>query len=574
MHKAGQISQTTIEIIIVIGIVIMINVLGQFFYSRLDLTDDQRYTLADSSKRVVSELEERLYLKVYLTTDLPPEYQAVKERLTDLLEEYSASGSTNFVVQYIDPDDLEEEDRAALELKGIVEQIYQTRGADAYGERRAYFDVEIEYVGVSEVIPTIPQQQNLEYEITSAIIKLTSESQPTVGFLTGHGELSREQEFSGLSEYIADILLVQDVDISSGRHIPDNIDVLVIARPMTEYTEREQYVIDQFVMKGGRLVFFSTGVEMDQMSSQAVFRQVPLDNLLAAYGVKINNDLVVDPEFNYKVAIQAQGGFRILKYGLFPLVMEQLDGFPSGSPATRGIGALAFLNISSIDVLYDVVPDETEVMELIKTSESSYRYDAPINLDPTQDFALLGGDDVTRELVGVQLNGIFTSAFAGQSIPAIPGNPNIPDSLPEIDSEPMIETSESTSVVVIGSGDFFSQGHSQTLDQMRNFNGFRPSNEVFVINLLETLSMGDELIDIRTRSVTPRPLNPELTAGEMNGMKFWAYVFVPLGIIILGIGRFYLKSQRKRLMAAYLQADASEKKSVTGITKDKGGEDE
>ena len=574
MHKAGQISQATIEIIIVIGIVILLNVLGQFFYTRLDLTDDKRFTLAASSKQIVSSLPERLYLKVYLTTDLPPEYQTAKEHLTDLLEEYTASANTNFIVQYIDPKDLSDDERSALEQKGIVEQVYQTRGADVYGERKAYFDIEIDYLETFKVIPTIPDKQNLEYEITSAIIKLTSEDQPTIGFLTGHGELSREQEFKGLSDAIAELIQVQDVDITNGRKIGDNIDVLVIARPTTDLSEREKYVIDQFIMRGGRLVYMSSGVQPDQMGNQATLMQVPMDDLLSNYGVKINNDLVVDPEYSFNIAIQVQGGYRVVKYGLFPVILEQLGGFPSGSPATRGIGALAFWNISSLDVLYDVVPEETEVMELIKTSDSSFTYPAPVNLDPSQDFASLAGSEKTRKLVGVQLNGVFKSAFAGKPIPALPADPNNPTAIPEVDTDPTIESSEHTSIVVIGNGDFISEQHSKALDQLKNFNGFRPSDEVFFFNLIESLSMGDELIDIRNRAITPRPLNPGLKPATMNAMKFWAYMFIPLLVIILGIARFYLKAQRKRMMAAYMKAEAHEK-SASGVkAKKKGGDDE
>jgi ABC-2 type transport system permease protein len=392
--------------------------------------------------------------------------------------------------------------------------------------------------------------ENLEYEITSAILKLISEETPTIGFLTGHGEMTTGDSLSTLAESLRELYTVQDVDLGTGRLIADNINTLVIAQPAMPFTERHQYVIDQFVMRGGKLVVMSNGIKFDQMTEQAQFQAFPLDSLLSNYGAKINNDLVADLAYNQNVPTGSMGGFRVYApYPLFPKISPP-DGFPSGSPATRGLDSLSLPFVSSLTLLYDRIADETEVIELAKSSVQSYSYPVPVDLSPRQQFNPPGGEsDLKKQLVAVQLKGVFTSAFAGQAVPAFDPDPSAPEgAMPEMDTEPMMTTSQPTSVVVIGNANFVDNNWMQA-----------PGNGVFIQNLMETLNIGEKLIDIRSRTVTNRPLNPELTPAEKNRARFWGYIFVPVLVTVLGVGRFYLKAQRKKLMAAIHQAEQKQK---------------
>ncbi len=426
-------------------------------------------------------------------------------------------------------------------MKGIQEIPIQIRESDELTYRNVYFALEIEYLDKYEVIPDVPFVQNLEYDITSSVLKLISEETPTIGFLTGHGEMSTSTNYTQLAEILKELYNVQDVDLGNGRKIQDNINTLIIAQPTEPYSERHRYVIDQFVMRGGKLVVLASGVQMDQMSEQAQFLAFPLESLMAAYGIKVNNDLIADLAFNWKVQGGNMGGFRVLvDYPLFP-VITQPEGFPSDSPVTRGLDSMIIPFASSVDLLYDKISDETEILELAKTSEHSFSYPVPVNLSTQQDFAAFG-TDLKKQLAIVQLNGVFTSAFQGQPVPAMDSVD--PEALPEMDDEPMLTTSQSTSIVFAGNATFIDDN---TLGA--------PGNGVFIQNLIEALNIGDKLIDIRTRTVTSRPLNPDLTTSQKNGFKFWGYVFVPLLVTVIGIARFYVKGQRKKLLAAIYQAE-------------------
>lgn len=549
MRRVGHLSQTTIEIIIIAGIVIVLNIIGQYYYSRFDLTKEKQFTLAKSSKEIVSDLPDRVLIKVYVSSDLPPDVQKEEQRLIDILEEYRAAASAHLNIQIVRTDDMDEKELSAIEAKGIQKGQYRASKEEEAILKNFYMGIEISYLDKREVIGFTPEVQNLEYAITSSILKLITTDTPTVGFLTGHGEGSINDQYSEISERLKEICNVQEVDLGTGRKINENIDTLVIIKPTQPITERHRYVIDQFVMRGGKLVYLQVGYKVNQMNGQAEMQIDPLDSLISAYGAKINNDLAVDLNYNLPVPAGSMGGIPIhVPYPLIPIISPP-DGFPSDSPATRGLGRLILPWTSSIQLLYDKLPKETQIMELAKTSKESYSHPVPLDLSPQQKFMPPGGkSDLKSQLVAVQLNGEFKSAFEGKPVPALDPDPNAPEgTLPELDTEPIITKSPVTSIVVIANTDFI---ENQAIKNL-------PGNDVFFVNLIESLNIGEKLINIRSRTVVNRPLDPDLTIAEKNGLRFWGYMAMPILVTIIGLGRFYLKAQRKRILQATIYSEKS-----------------
>ncbi len=201
MQKAGQISQTTIEIIIVIAIIIVANIIGQYYYARADLTRDKQFTLASSSREIVATLEEYVHIKAYISPDLPTQLQQEETELKDLLEEYLAAGNTRLTVQFINPRDLSDEELQTLAQRGINKYQVPLSEADRLSLNEIYFALEIDYIGEHAVLPFVPNEQNLEYEITSSILRLTADELNTIGFLTGHGEYGINMQGQGQAPY-------------------------------------------------------------------------------------------------------------------------------------------------------------------------------------------------------------------------------------------------------------------------------------------------------------------------------------------------------------------------------------
>ncbi|HEX9744262.1 MAG TPA: GldG family protein [bacterium] len=557
MQKAGQISSTTVEVIVVLGIVILVNILGGFYYGRMDLTKNKDFTLASSSKEVVSDLPDIVRITVYISKDLPPILQTYKQRTIDLLDEYRANGSSRLIIQYIDPDDLSEEEQQSINALGIQKQPWRIWEAEQQISVDRYFGIEISYGEKHEVIETVPMVANLEYEITSAVVKLISDELPTIAFLNGHGESTSENQFTTLATVLKELYSVRDIDLGTGRKIDDNVDTLIIAGPTQTIPERHQYVIDQFLMRGGKLVLMTSGAQLDQMAQQtqqmpqATFFMSPLNDLLTAYGIKVNNDLIADVDYNERIPVGNMGPIQITEaFPLFPRIVAGGGGFPSESPVTRGLDTTCSMPFtSSITFLFDKIKEGTEDIVLARSSEKSYSYPVPVSLDYKQTWLPPGGESQFKyQNAAVQLIGNFDSAFAGQPIPALlpqnEGGPATPD------TDPMIQTTQvPTSITVFGNAQFIDDNWIQA-----------QGNGVFFQNLIESLNLGEALIDIRSREIASNPLKPDMTTGEMNAYKFQGYILVPVLFTLFGVTRFYFKGQRKRLMQQYLSEQEKGKK--------------
>jgi len=570
MRKTEAISKTTIETIIIIGIVIVLNILGQYFYSRADLTEDKIYTLADASKSIVQDLTDIVQMNVYISSDLPPEVQPIEQSVRDLLDEYRAEGSSRLVINYINPDDLTEDEKLDLAAIGIEPRRYSSYTETGATVKVAYFDIELKSLGNTEVIPAVPAERNLEYKISSTILKLMSADTPTIGFLMSHGAMTyqtapmsnpyQQQQPSAPFEVIASetflgsLYNLEEVDITNGELIADHIDTLVIAQPASEFSEREKYVIDQFIMRGGNLIVMGNSIQMDQlgMTNMANAKPFPLNDLLEEYGVKINDDLVADANGFQQPCETRVEGFPVpvqvmQPYPLFPQIVPP-DGFPSESPITRGLDYMVLPFASSLQLLYDKIPDENPPYELIMSSPNAYQYPVPVNLACDQNWQPPGGeDDLKKQLIGVHLHQVFHSAFEGEAVPAYD---TAGDEAPRLDTNEMITESPETSIVVIGNATFITNEAAQGI----------MGNSVFFMNLIETLTIGDRLIDIRTRFIPGRQLKDReiLTPSVQGRMKFWGYMAVPIVIILVGTGRFYLKNQRKRLLQTLHEAEREE----------------
>ena len=317
---------------------------------------------------------------------------------------------------------------------------------------------------------------------------------------------------------------------------------LIVSGPTSSLTERAKYVIDQYVMSGGKLVVMEPGYKINQQSGQAEMQMDPLGNLLQSYGLKINTDVVCDLKDNLPIPAGNMGGMPVyMPYPPIPKIIPPY-GFPSDNAATRGLSALVIPWVSSIQLLYDKIPKDTKIDELAKTGQESFSHPVPVDLNPQKTFEPPGGKaDLKPQLVAVELTGVFNSAYAGQAVPAMDPKPGAAaDALPETDSEPMVTKSPATSIVVIGNSDFMG-------DKFEKLPG---DHEIFFMNLMEALNMGDKLISIRSRQTSERPLNGELKDANKNALRFWGFGAVPIVWTLFGLAMFYLKAQRKRLLQA------------------------
>jgi len=314
----NQKRQTIIRVILILGILVFLNIVGIRLFTRFDLTDTKMYTLSDASKNLVKNLEDKFLVKAYFTSELPSPYNNHKRYLQDQLDDYRAYGGGNFQYEFIDPKDKEDIEKEA-QAYGIPPVQVQVVKEDKMQIEKAYMGMVFLYGDKKEVLPVMQNTSNIEYEISSAMKKMTSTTLKKVGFLSGHDEIGMDK-IGRLKQMLEKQYQVMPVSLSSSQPIPSDYAVVVIAAPEKPFKSWEKYLLDQYLMKGGKVAFWLNKVKADLQSQMGQALQLDMDDMLESYGVRINTDLVRDVRC-VPVTVQQQMGFFTMQNQIpFPMI--------------------------------------------------------------------------------------------------------------------------------------------------------------------------------------------------------------------------------------------------------------
>ncbi|MBL1280970.1 MAG: Gldg family protein [Fluviicola sp.] len=316
-------------LVIVIVAIILVNIISSFVYKRYDMTADQRYSLANGTKEYLKDTESfttRLNLKIYLAGNLPAEIKMFRDAIEDKLLEFKEIAGNKIEYQFIDPKvGTEEEQRELNETiwangKGILpmDLVYMKDGAQS--QMMLWPGAIIEYGGSTvQSIQFLPGSNtgqpyqlnnmtaviqnsinNLEYMLVSSLRRATQDKKPRIAFLHGHGELTYA-ETQRVRALISPYYAVADITLNDSIDALNNLQGLIIPRPRTPFSNKDLYLIDQFVMKGGRLMCFLDELYLNEDSLRAKgethtsrYPALRIDKMLFDYGLKINDNLVMD----------------------------------------------------------------------------------------------------------------------------------------------------------------------------------------------------------------------------------------------------------------------------------------
>ena len=170
-----------------VGIVIVINILSEQFYVRLDLTADKSYTLSKATKNIIRSLEEPVTVTAYFTKDVPPQLLQARTDFKDLLVEYANIAKGNLVYEFIDPNKDQESEQKAMK-EGIMPNIVNVRERDQMTQKRVFLGAVLKMGNDKEIIPVIQSGTAMEYALSSALKKLSVTNKPLIGYLQGNGE--------------------------------------------------------------------------------------------------------------------------------------------------------------------------------------------------------------------------------------------------------------------------------------------------------------------------------------------------------------------------------------------------
>jgi len=527
-------------ILVVFGIVALVNFLSSRRFIRADLTEDKRYTISQSTKKVLDRLDDIVTIDAYFSRQ-PSRVAQIRQSVRDMLEEYRAF-SKNLQINFIDPAVEDEAEKQKLRFIGIPEVQVNVIEKDKAEVANVYMGIAVLYEDKKEVLPVVQTTANLEYDLTSAILKVTSEEVKTVGFLSGHDEMDVfDQAFGPLRQELSKQYDVRKIPIAAGKAIDADVATLIIAGPKKELTERAKYEIDQFIMRGGRALFLIDPILIQYEGLSVNPLKTGLNDLLEHYGVKLNDNLVLDVSMGQLTYSQ---GFMTVTtgYAYFIKVLKQYqyrtgetsEGLSTDSIITNQLESLTLPWASSIELL----PQEdasVEAIALAKTSRGGWTAQSPYNISPTNRQFQPPASMQQARTVAVSLSGTFKSFYVGKDIP--PAESDEAVTAQPAEEERVTKTdSEATQIVVVGNSQFLQQGQRD--------------GQLFFLNTVDWLTLGEELINIRSHGATNRPLK-EIAESEKFFLKFVSIAGVPLLVIAFGLVRFFLRRRAKRLVEAY-----------------------
>lgn len=530
-------SQSLTVLVIMLAILVVINLISIAHFGRLDLTEEKQYSLSDATKNTLKKLDDPLFVKVYFSQKLPPDLALVDQYVKDILAEYH-SLSGNLQVEFIDPakDTSTEEEVANLGIPSIEMQMLEK---DEFKVQKGYLGIALLYGDKKEIIPVVENTLNLEYDLTSAIKRLTAESLKKVAFLSGHQEHgivslpyndpSQQQtaDYTAIREALAKNYQVTAFDSTTGTPI-SGIDTLIVAGPKTEISAKEAYEIDQFIMNGGRVIFLLDQVQM-AAGLQAIPGKTGLEDMLKHYGVQINQDLVID-SINENVGFSSGQMQFYLPYPFWPKLTK--DNFDQQNPIMAKLQTISFPWVSSISTT-DI--SGIEIKSLATTSAKSSTVSQPFNLDPQQEFS---PTDLRKVPLVIEAKGKFSSFFADTGKPLSEDTKEGKDEVAfspssATDSEMLRESKDQSQILIVADSDFIAD------DYLQRF----PQNGVFFLNAVDYLTLDSDLINIRSKSVAERPIK-ETSDNAKTWIKIINIILIPLLIITLGVVKFYLRKKK------------------------------
>lgn len=524
-----------IKVAIIIGIIVVVNVIAKRVFTRVDLTKNNSYTLSPVSKDIVANLEDKMVIKAYFSNNLPPPYNNLRRQVQDILDDYRSYSKGNLNYEFLNPTSSGEGEGNELDQEaqkyGIQPVQIQAMDNDKLEVKRAYLGLVFLYNGKQETIPVVQSADNLEYEITSLIKKMTMTTKRKVGYLAGQGEPDYSK-LTQINSVLSDQYEVVPVDLKSSAELDPLMGCLIIMGPKIPFNESEKFKIDQFIMNGGNVAFFIDKITPNFQQQVVMGNEVKLnlDDLLFNYGIKLNTDLIRDLQCS-QVQVQSQIGFPIsLNYPFFP-VITNID---KGNPAFQNIKSVVLTFASSLDTSI-TASKNIKVNPLLTTSDRSgvMKDFFFLNLEQFQNMTKGSADTLFNKkgfMVGATYSGKFRSYYENKEMPADTAQGWLQYSEQRLNES----VRDNVKIITIGDGDFANEENKPPKE-----------NIVFFVNLVDYLMDDVGLAVIRTKVSSESPIE-ETSDSTKKFLKYFNLIFPPVLVLLIGLYKWNQRKQKKK----------------------------
>lgn len=570
------------SLVITLIIIVLTNIIGAFVYTRFDLTSEKRYTISDTSKDILKNLDDYVYFRVYLEGEFPAGFKKLRKETKEMLDEFRAY--SKFIdYEFINPSESNDaserqETYKILWQSGLnyyTETVQTNTGMQqimiwpgiimSYRENELAIDLLSGQSEQSQETVLNNSAQDLEYKLISAIKEISTTNKPTIAFVDGHGELADLEVYdiantlakkylikrATLNEQL-NSLMKRDFDRDSNIVIKPAYDAIVIAKPVEPFSEKDKFIIDQYIMYGGKVMWLLDAVNasMDSLqnaeSTMGLALNLNLDDQLFKYGVKMNRNLLLAYPCAQIGLVTGQGNnlqSTLLPWYYFPLLSPA-----SEHPIVRNIEAVKADFVSSLESTTS--SPEIQKIPLLKTSDYTKVSSAPvyISLDILNQRPSTNMFPQKGMTVAYLLNGKFSSLYENR----------MPASIMESSEIGFKVEGEPTSMIVIADGDIIRNQLAQLDYAKKNnkrigsplplgydqYTNITYGNKQFIENAVAYLLEGEGLISIRSRELKIRLLDMNKINGSQIKWQFINVVLPSAIMILLGIVLAILRKRK------------------------------
>ncbi|WP_143304544.1 gliding motility-associated ABC transporter substrate-binding protein GldG [Chitinophaga vietnamensis] len=544
-----------------------INIGAAYFHGRWDLTAEKRYTLTANTRQMLRQLDSPVEIEVFLKGDYPATFRQLAQATQELLDEFREYGKQHIRYTFVNPglglsDSARMKFLGELTAQGIMpfNMKVQQDANDSYSEKLIFPGALVHYKGKTIGVNLLKNQGGqdpmqtmsnsealLEYQFANAISKLREDKKPLVGYMLGNGESLGIEVYDALNTLQSNYGL-DTVTLQSARYIPQDFSVLLFAKPSAAFSDEDKLKIDQYIMNGGKVLWFidETSASMDSLQKHNEFlafdRGLNLEDLLFRYGVRINQDLIQDLQCDMVPLIVGSAGNRpqmqAVPFPYFPLLT------PTGAhPIVKNMDMVLSHFVSSIDTIKN---DAVKKTILLTSSAHSRTVRIPAQISWESVKVQPNPREYRQHSLpaAVLLEGNFTSLFRNRL------DANTINALQQATGKPFkANTDHATKMIVVSDGDLIANAVSRKEGPLQmginEFNtGLSFANKEFMLNCLEYLTGKNGIMESRNKELTLRLLDGEKVKQEKTKWQVICFL-APVGMILLFAMIFLFVRQRK-----------------------------
>lgn len=545
------------RLLLLLAILLLANIVSRLYYFRLDLTSEKRYSISKPTKNLLRNLKDVVTVKVYLDGDLNAGFTRLKESTRNLMNEFRAYGGRNIEFQFIDPmsiQNLDERKAMMTDLmqRGLAPTNLTTKSKTGTKQQLIFPGAIVMFAGREMPVQLLDNQIGfspeevlnnsdiqLEYKFANAVRKLTALRAVRVAFLHGHGELD-EVYTADLRKTLTGLRYeLRDIDIIQSYHIPDEVDAVVIAKPRARFEDKDKYKIDQYIMRGGKVLWLIDGTDADMDSLRlspvgqfAIANELNLEDMLFKYGVRVNNDLVQDVNMCNQIPLVVGQMGNAPQTEMFPWYYFPLLISDNNHAIIKNLDPVASYFPSSIDTIKN--PGVRKTI-LLHTSDNSKRQLTPcrVHFGILQGKPLMSYYNEQKVPVAVLLEGQFESVFKNRL------SPETMAAFDTVKSLKFSAQSPASKMIVISNGNIIS-------NELRSDSSVYPlgydkftrqqfANKDFILNCIEYLTDTTGILETRNKEVKLRLLNKVKADDERLKWQMINLVMPIAVIVVLGL---------------------------------------